>query len=238
MKGLWKGNFKVRDPDAGITSCDLGCEHRNVTAGGTMFLRRKQSPDTRHGTERGECCLCTHRNFSGATQGQFWVWSSESSALCSDGGEVNASTYLWNCLAVTPKSFSFAFQSCLRKPETYYGRRTGAIGRKLMCELCSPATGAAPPGRRWPGCCRVWCSHHIHVWKSQSKWNRRHWQDFGDGGSDREEGHWEQHHSAVGRLCRLVQGCLQQTRCWGTRAAQNFPYPLKCSLCLCIEKSG
>lgn len=27
-----------------------------MTAEGTMFLRRKQSPDTSHGTERGECC--------------------------------------------------------------------------------------------------------------------------------------------------------------------------------------
>lgn len=27
-----KGNFKVGDPDAGVTGCDLRCEHKNISA--------------------------------------------------------------------------------------------------------------------------------------------------------------------------------------------------------------
>lgn len=151
MKGLWKGNFKVGDPDAGVTSCDLGCEHGNVTAEGTTLLRRKYKPGS-HGKERGERCLCTHRDFSGAAQGHLWVWSSESSACWCDGGEVNANTYLQNCLAVTPKSFSFAFQPCLGNTGTYCGRRTGATGRKLMLSVSSASlsyltTWAASSGK-------------------------------------------------------------------------------------------
>lgn len=27
-------------------------------------------------------------------------------------------------------------------------------------------------GRRWPGCCRVWCNHHIHVYKNKASETR------------------------------------------------------------------
>lgn len=94
-------------------------------------------------------------------------WSSET--YCCDVNKVNANTYLQNYLVVTPRSFLIAFQPCLRNTENYWGRSTGATGRKLMLSASSsslryPSTWAASRGKEWArSAVGIQCWHSVYL---------------------------------------------------------------------------
>lgn len=87
--------------------------------------------------------------------------------------------------------------------EENWGHRQKADAR---CELCFPTTWAASLGqematlREGSGVVTMYTCKK----KNQNKQNQRHLQDFGGGGSDREEGHWEQWECGWARRVQTV----------------------------------